>query len=69
VINNFSGAGGLYMTKQLSFSFEDKRQMRVIGTISEETKQEAIYALKEVVTAYVELKSTGGVKNGERSSQ
>lgn len=57
------------MSKQLSLGFEDKRQMRVIGTISEDKKQEAICVLKDVVIAYVEMKSTGGVRNGKRISQ
>ncbi len=53
------------MSKQLSLRFEDEWWMEVINSLSEDQKQAAIDALKEMLVAYLEMETTGGLKNGE----
>lgn len=53
------------MSKQLSLRFEDEWWMEVIISLSEDQKEEAIFALKEMLVAYFEMKSERGSKNGE----
>jgi hypothetical protein len=61
----FQAREDLNMPKQLSFSFENEWIMRVIDTISEDKKEEAIFSLKEIFVAYFDMKSTKGANNGE----
>jgi hypothetical protein len=44
------------MPKQLSLRFEDEWWMEVIISLSEDQKEEAIVALKEMFIAYFEMK-------------
>lgn len=53
------------MTKQLSLRFEDEWWMEVIISLSDDKKEEAIFALKEMLVAYFEMKRTRGAKDGE----
>lgn len=53
------------MLKQLPLRFEDEWWMEVINSLSEDQKESAIVALKEMLVAYLEMGSTGGLKNGE----
>ena len=54
------------MSKQLLLRFEDEWWMEVLISLSEDQKEEAIVALKEMFVAYFEMKRTRGSKNGER---
>jgi len=53
------------MSKQLHLRFEDEWWMEVINSLSKDQKEAAIEALKEMLVAYLEMGSTGGLKNGE----
>ena len=53
------------MSKQLPLRFEDEWWMEVLISLSEDQKEEAIVALKEMFVAYVEIKRARGVQDGE----
>ena len=53
------------MSKQLPLRFEDEWWMEVLISLSEDQKEEAIVALKEMFVAYFEMKRTRGAKDGE----
>jgi hypothetical protein len=62
---NIPETAGGDMLKQLPLRFEDEWRMQVINSLSEDQKESAIVALKEMLVAYLEKGSTGGLKNGE----
>lgn len=49
---------------QLSLRFEDEWWMKVCDSLSEDQKQAATDALKEMLVASIEM-GRGGLKNGE----
>ena len=53
------------MSKQLPLRFEDEWWREVFVSLSEDQKQEAIVALKEMFVAYCEMKGGKGAKDGE----
>lgn len=53
------------MSKQLHLRFEDEWWMEAINALSKDQKEAAIDALKEMLIAYLEMGSRGGLKNGE----
>jgi len=53
------------MSKQLPLRFEDEWWMEVLISLSEDQKEEAIVALKEMFVAYCEMKRGKGAKDGE----
>jgi hypothetical protein len=53
------------MSKQLSLRFKDEWWMEAINSLSEDQKQAATGALKEMLVAHLEMGTTGGLKNGE----
>jgi hypothetical protein len=53
------------MSKQLPLRFEEEWWMEVFVSLSDGQKQEARVALKEMFVAYVEMRRTKGVKDGE----
>lgn len=53
------------MSRQLLLGFEDEWWMKVIISLSDDQKREAILALKEMLVAHFEMKRTGGAINGE----
>jgi len=55
------------MPKQLSLIFEAEWWMEVFDSLSEDQKQAATGALKEMLVAYLEM-GRGGLKNGEREN-
>jgi hypothetical protein len=52
------------MLMQLSLRFEDEWWMKVCDSLSEDQKQAATDALKEMLVASIEM-GRGGLKNGE----
>jgi hypothetical protein len=53
------------MSKQLPLKFEDEWWMEVFVSLSDDQKEEAIVALKEMFVAYFEMKRIRGAKDGE----
>jgi len=53
------------MSKQLPLRFEDEWWMEVLISLSENRKEEAIVALKEMFVASCEMKRRKGAKDGE----
>ena len=53
------------MARQLSFKFEDEWWMRVISRLSDDRKNDAISAIKEMLIAYFENDHTREVNHGE----
>jgi hypothetical protein len=53
------------MSKQLPLEFEDEWWMEVLVFLSDDQKEKAMVALKEMFVAYVEIKRTRGARDGE----
>jgi len=53
------------MSKQLPLRFEDEWWVEVIISLSEDQKEGAKVALKEMFIAYCEMKRRKGAKDGE----
>lgn len=53
------------MSKQLPLRFEDEGWMEVLLSLSEDQKEEATVALKEMFVAYGEMKRGKGAKDGD----